>query len=376
MQWSWVFSSICLWGVSLCAQNRPTLVSPDVQHDRSVIFRFWAPQASEVKLSGNWMGSQPPVALSKGRDGVWALTVPSLEPNIYSYGFIVDGVRTTDPSCKCSFTSAGRFSDSRFTVPGDSPQPWELRNRPPGTLHYERFFSALQNQMRRFVVYTPPGYELSRSRQYPVLVLLPGTPGDENDWTVGGGFAEVMFDNLIAAGQMVPMVVVMHASDALDRSTARRGDENLVEFESILVKERLPEVRKRYRVRSDPRSWAIAGLSLGGEFGLYAGLKHPELFRTVASISGSIVPTDAGEAGRSSFAARFGPALGGTSIRDYRLIWVGCGTEDIFFGGAKAFSERLKSEKVQHIFRQFPGPHAMPVARVELAELLPLLFRP
>jgi enterochelin esterase-like enzyme len=108
---------------------------------------------------------------------------------------------------------------------------------------------------------------------------------------------------------------------------------------------------------------------------MYVGLKHPELFRTVASLSGSIVPTDAGEAGRSSFATRFGPALAGTAIRDDRLIWVGCGSEDIFFGGAKAFAERLKSEKIPHLFREFPGPHAMPVAREELAELLPLLFR-
>ncbi|MGH8630529.1 MAG: alpha/beta hydrolase, partial [Burkholderiales bacterium] len=119
----------------------------------------------------------------------------------------VDNVRTTDPSYRCSFTSAGRS--------------WEPQNRPPGTLHHERFFSARQQRMRRSVVYTSPGYESSGSRQYPALVLLPGTPGDENDWTSGGGFAEVMFDNLIAAGQMVPMIVVMHASDALDRPGER-----------------------------------------------------------------------------------------------------------------------------------------------------------
>jgi enterochelin esterase-like enzyme len=186
----------------------------------------------------------------------------------------------------------------------------------------------------------------------------------------------VMFDNLIARGRMVPMVVAMHASDALDRTGARRGDENLHQFEAILTNELLPLVRKRYRVSTDPRSWAIAGLSLGGEFGMHVGLNHPELFRTVASLSGSIVPTDVGEVGRSSFDARFGPALAATHVRNYQLIWVGCGSEDIFFGGAKAFAERLKSAKIPHIFRQFSGPHAMPVARLELAELLPLLFRP
>jgi enterochelin esterase family protein len=207
-------------------------------------------------------------------------------------------------------------------------------------------------------------------------VLLPGTPGDENDWTSGGGFAEVMFDNLVAAGQMAAMVVVMHASDVLGRAGARRSDENLHEFEAILTKELLPLVKQRYRVSTDARAWAIAGLSLGGEFGMYVGLQHPELFRTVASLSGSLVPADAGEVGRSSFDARFGAALKGTHVRDYRLIWVGCGSEDIFLSGAKAFAERLKSAKIPHIFRQFSGPHTMPVARLELAELLPMLFRP
>jgi enterochelin esterase family protein len=352
------------------------LVSPEVLPDRSVVLRFWAPQASEVQVSGNWMGPQQPVALTKAGDGVWSVTVPPLEPNIYSYGFLVDGVRTPDPSCRCTFTSASRFSESSFTVPGDPPRAWEPQNRPPGTLHQERFLSARQERMRRYVVYTPPGYEASRSRRYPVLVLLPGTPGDENDWTGGGGFAELLFDNLIAAGQMVPMVIVMHASDALDRPGARRGDENLRDLEVILLNELLPLVRQRYRVRTDPRWWAIAGLSLGGEFGMQVGLKHPNVFRSVASLSGSLVPTDVGEAGRSSFEARFGPSLAATYVRDYRLIWVGCGAEDIFFGGAKAFAERLKSAQIPHTFRQFPGGHSMPVARLELAELLPLLFRP
>jgi hypothetical protein len=177
MRWIHTPAYICMT-LQLVAQNRPTLVSPEVLPDRSVVLRLRAPQASEVKLSGNWMGPQPPLALNKAGDDVWTITVQPLEPNIYSYAFLVDGVRTTDPSCKCSFTSAGRFSDSSFIVPGYPPRAWEPQNRPPGTLHYERFFSARQQRMRRFVVYTPPGYEASRSRKYPALVLLPVTPGD------------------------------------------------------------------------------------------------------------------------------------------------------------------------------------------------------
>ena len=241
------------------AQDRPRIVSPEVRKDRSVVFRLWAPQASDVQLTGNWMGSTPPLALSKGADGVWTVTVGPMEPNIYSYGFLVEGVRTSDPSCRCVFTWANRAGESRLVIPADTPRSWEPRNSPPGSLSSERFFSARQQLMRRFVVYTPPGYESSGTRRYPTLVLLPGTPGDENDWTSGGGFAEVMFDNLIAEGQMVPMVVIMHASDVLDPPDMRRGDENLRAFETVVTNELLPLVKGRYSVSADPRAWAIAG---------------------------------------------------------------------------------------------------------------------
>lgn len=352
------------------AQTPPTVVSPDVGADRAVTFRLWAPDASKVELSGNWMGARPPVPLVKGADGVWTVTIPPLEPNIYSYGFIVADQRTADPSCRCTFASAGRFAESVLRIPGDPPRVWEAQNNPPGTLHRERFRSDRQQRTRQFVVYTPPGYDRTGTRRYPVLVLLPGTPGDESDWTSGGGFAEVMFDNLIARGEMVPMIVVMHASDALDRPGGRRSDENLQEFETILVGEVLPLVRARYRVQIRPEFWAIAGLSLGGEFGMHVGLKHPELFRSVASLSGSLV--------QNSFETRFAPWFTTPEARRgaYSLIWLGSGSEDVFLDGTKAFAARLEAAGIKHVFRQFTGPHSLTVARLELAELLPLLFRP
>ena len=362
----------------------PTVVSPEVASDRSVTFRIWAPNASEVQLSGNWMGPRPPVSLTKAVDGVWSVTIPPLAPNIYSYGFLVEGIRTPDPSCRCTFSAAGRFVDSVLRIPGDTPRPWEIQDNPAGTLRHERFLSARQKKMRRFVVYTPPGYEegpearssgrkepvRADAQGYPVLVLLPGTPGDEYDWTSGGGFAEVMFDNLIARGQMEPMVVVMTASDARDLPGARRSDENLEEFEAILIEEIVPLVKARYRVSTQPASWAIAGLSLGGEFGMHVGLKHPEVFRSVASLSGSLVP--------NSFDTRYAPWFTTPEMRQdaYRLIWMGCGSEDIFLDGTKAFAERLRAAGIRHVFREFVGPHSMTTARLELAELLPLLFKP
>ncbi len=87
MRWMPLLATVC-FALQVVAQNRPTLVSPEVLPNRSIILRLWAPKASEVKLSGNWMGSRPPIALTKGDDGVWTVTVSPLEPNIYSYGLL------------------------------------------------------------------------------------------------------------------------------------------------------------------------------------------------------------------------------------------------------------------------------------------------
>src|SRR5205085_11514997 len=59
---------------------------------------------------------------------------------------------------------------------------------------------------RRMQVYTPPGDPADR--KYPVLYLLHGIGGDETEWQ---RFAtpDIILDNLLADGKVVPMIVVM-----------------------------------------------------------------------------------------------------------------------------------------------------------------------
>jgi hypothetical protein len=257
----WVLLGMLLGSlhITMAAQAPPVLVSPEVRPDRTIVFRFWAPKAAEVQLSGDWMGGSP-VALAKDAQGIWTITQGPLEPNIYQYSFLVDGARADDPSCRCMYAfGALRSTSNRFTISAQPSAAWENQNRPPGTLHHERFYSRSQQRMRAFLVYTPPGYDPKASRRYPVLVLLAGTPGDETTWTSGGGLAEVVFDNLIAEGRIIPAIVVMHASDVDPRATTRRGDDNLGQFEKILVDELAPLVKRRYLVKTDAASWAITG---------------------------------------------------------------------------------------------------------------------
>jgi enterochelin esterase-like enzyme len=175
---------------------------------------------------------------------------------------------------------------------------------------------------------------------------------------------------------MAPAIVVMHASDVDPRAPTRRGDQNLGQFEKILVEELVPLVKERYRVRADASSWAIAGVSLGGEFAVYAGLRHPGLFGSIGSISGSLVPRGDPEDGLPSMDQRFGPALARADVvKNYRLIWIGCGAADVVCRGSRVFVQRLEAAKVPHVWREYPGAHQLPVFRRELIDLLPLLFR-
>jgi enterochelin esterase-like enzyme len=153
------------------------------------------------------------------------------------------------------------------------------------------------------------------------------------------------------------------------RPTCVAATENQRAFETILLNEVLPLVRQHYRVATDAASTAILGLSLGGEFGMYVGLNHPDVFGSIATLSGSFVP--------ASFATRFEPAIGALERRQhrFRLIWIASSTGDIFFQGNKRFAERLQVAGLKPEFRERPGPHVMPLAREELAEVLTRLFR-
>src|ERR1035438_539248 len=70
----------------------PRLVSPEVRPDQTIVIRLRAPEASHVNLL--FAGSKP---MSKDAAGVWSATVGPVDPEIYQYNFVVDGVRILDP---------------------------------------------------------------------------------------------------------------------------------------------------------------------------------------------------------------------------------------------------------------------------------------
>ena len=192
------------------------IISPEFTTDNAIYFRIKAPQAKSVQLSGNWMQIVPNgdqgmtrklTDLTQGEDGVWSVKVEGLEPELYGYTFLVDGVSTLDPS-NFKIARDGTFrTESLLEVEGGQASLYYPKTGPKGSTHHIWYDSPTLNLTRRMIVYTPPGYEKSTER-YPVLYLLHGGGGDEEAWSTLG-VAPTILDNLITIGKAESMIVVM-----------------------------------------------------------------------------------------------------------------------------------------------------------------------
>ena len=185
-------------------------VSPEVHPDHTVTFRLFAPKAAEVLLMGSpgiLEVVKQPVPLQKGDNGVWTTTVGPLPAGFYTYGYAIDGgLRMPDPS-NPNLELRRWGATSLFIIPGGDRAPIEERRVPHGTVHVEFYDSQKLDTERMVYVYTPPGYQTGRQK-YPVLSLLHGNGQIEASWTWTGR-ANVIMDNLLAAGKIKPMIVVM-----------------------------------------------------------------------------------------------------------------------------------------------------------------------
>jgi enterochelin esterase family protein len=354
----------------------PPLVSPEVSSDHHVTFRLRAPGAKEVTVSGEWGGG--PSAMTKGDDGVWTVTVGPLKADLYGYSFSVDGFQTLDPG-NPGVKPMRSPRTSILEVPADPPRLHEFQDVPHGTVRIHQYRSRSLGKTRELYVYTPPEYDRDPQMRYPVLYLFHGSGDNDATWTVFGR-AHLITDNLLAQGKAQPMIIVMpdgHAVPPQPRTPGAAGagagagpgagmSRNIAAFERDLLEDVMPLIEARYRVRNDPESRAIAGLSMGGGQSLVIGLNHPERFAWIGGFSAAVA-----DPATSISAALADPKA---TERAVRLVWIACGKDDRLLENARRFSAALNEKGIRHEFQTTEGNHSWPVWRRYLAEFVPRLF--
>ena len=239
-----------------------TLKSTRVLPDGKVLFQIYAPEAKTVSVSGD-LPWNAPVKFEKAENGVWKGVCEGLGDGVFRYNFNVDGVRVQDPKAPLSAEQS-----SLLTV-GES----YVKDVPHGAVAQRFYFSKTLGEMRRLHVWTPAGYEKSNAK-LPVLYLIHGGGDNDASWP-GVGAAGWILDNLLAAGKMVPMIVVMPNGTINVPNEVPPFAEDM--FTSII-----PFVQANYNVKTDAGSRAVAGLSMGGMETMEGCFTHPELDHVVA----------------------------------------------------------------------------------------------
>jgi enterochelin esterase-like enzyme len=353
----------------------PPLLSHELHPDRTVTFRFKDASAKTVKL--DLEGVAEPIPMVEGAGGIWSYTTKPLAPEFYFYSFLAGDESRIDPENHSIGPNLAFPASNVLLVPGDTPQPWEETAVPHGILHTHRFTSkiglGLPANQEEVVIYTPPGYDPSAPKPYPVLYLLHGWSGVAESWTRDQQ-ANFILDNLLAEGKIKPMVVVMPLGYG-DMSFVENGfniwrdpaavDHNTQLFMSMLVGEIMPLAEGVYNISRDREGRAITGLSMGGLESLDTGLHNTDKFAWIGGFSSAVHNLD-----YEHQLAALDP-----KTADLKLLWIGCGTEDGLIEANRKMIAFLKAKGMPVTQIETPGLHVSLVWRDNLIHFAPLLFK-
>ena len=249
-------------------------------------------------------------------------------------------------------------------------------NIPHGKIDTISYASKTVDTVRRALVYTPPGY--SKKNKYPVLYLLHGIGGDEKEW-LNGGKPQVILDNLYAEGKLQPMIVVLPNGRAMknDRATGNIMAPDKVQgfatFEKDLLNDLIPFVEKNYRVQTDAKSRALAGLSMGGLQTLYAGVKNTNMFSYLGVFSSGWWTN---QPALSNPQYEFMKTNAATINNNLKSFWISMGgKEDIAHNNCQAMMKKFDELGVKYTYSEYPGGHTWPVWRNNLYNFAQVLFK-
>jgi len=236
-----------------------------------------------------------------------------------------------------------------------------------GKLEMVEYDSKSVGNKRKALVYTPPGY--SADTKYPVLYLLHGIGGDEEEWRRGGQ-PNLILDNLIADKQAVPMIIVMPNGRA--QPDDRPGPNAMAtapafgKFDQDLLGSLIPFIQSKYSVKTDRESRALAGLSMGGGQSLNFGLANLDTFAWVGGFS---------SAPNTKPGAELVPDPEKAKAK-LKLLYVSCGNKDGLIRVSQNFHAYLKEKNVPHIWHVDEHAHDFQHWKKGLFQFSQLIFRP
>jgi enterochelin esterase-like enzyme len=335
---------------------------PQMLPNGRAVFRIKAPDAQKVQLD-----LVRKYDMVKNSEGFWEVTTDSLSEGFHYYSLIIDGVAIADPASE-TFYGMGRMA-SGIEVPFKGDRYYEIRKIPHGDIRIKHYYSYVTNSWRDFYLYAPPGYDENTSEKYPVLYIMHGGGEDERGWATQGR-TDLIIDNLIAERKALPMIVVMVDGNLPVNAF---GEEGLIVFEKELKQCIIPFVEKNYRVKTESRYRALAGLSMGGIQTLYAGVKNTDIFSYLGIFSSGWF-ADRKELSDPQY--EFMKNNTEKINNNLKQFWISQGgKEDIAWKNCQTMLAKFDELKIKYTYSEYPGGNTWPVWRNNLYNFAQLLFK-
>ena len=370
-------------------QSRAAVKSPEINPDKTVTFRLVAPKAVRVQVTGDFLpagqnGAQGVADLVE-TDGVWAYTTEKpLDPELYFYNFLVDGLKINDPNNVHMIRDVANVFNV-FLIDGGRADLYKVNDVPHGTVARVWYDSPVVGFDRRLTIYTPPGYEQNPKAKYPVFYLFHGAGGDEEAWIALGRTAQIM-DNLIAQGKAKPMIVVMTNENMNQEAAAGESSFGFTQpsMGAGGASRQIPQganfvsafpdiqkyVEKNYRTINKKSSRAVGGLSMGGFYTVSVSSEYPDTFDYMGVFSaGMSLSQDPAERAKTEekLAIQFS--------KKPKLYWIAIGRTDFLYDSTKSMRAYFDEKGYPYKYYESGDGHIWRNWRIYLTEYAPLLFQ-
>ena len=246
-----------------------------------------------------------------------------------------------------------------------------------GTIVADSLISpALKGQKKPFLVYLPPSYNTpqGRTKHYPVLYLLHGSPGSDKDW-FSGGKADQSADTLIALGKIPELIMVLPDGNGRPGATSEWGNsyDHQQNIETYVAHDLVQYVDAKYRTIPEPADRGIGGNSMGGFGAMNIATHHPDVFGFVISLGGYYRAEGAIWGNNPSYIRTNSPIdVLPTDKAAWRLqIFLGAATKDQpYYSDTRQFASELDRLQIPYQFDIQSGFHSWKIWQVQIYNAL------
>ncbi len=238
-------------------------------------------------------------------------------------------------------------------------------------------------------IYLPDGYGES-PRHYPVIYLLHGLTDTYTAWVERGNMQTVV-DELIASGEIKPVVIVMPNAGGPDPHTIWNGYFNMPgwNYEDFFFTELIPGVEGKYGCGGRKGQRAVMGLSMGGGGSTVYCQRHPDMFSSCYAMSAWLDNQDeigsetkdklyyVCKAVRDHSALDFLDNADEATLEKLRTVawFLDCGDDDFLLHLSYAFHIKMKQVGVHSELRVRNGVHNWEYWHLALRLSLPFASR-